>query len=65
MIADGSMLLGPSVARRLVEVIALAAATSRPELQHLTRSEREVCALVARGCRMLRSPRPATSRSRR
>ena len=50
MIADGSMLLGPSVTRRLVEVIgARRGHVPVPELQHLTRSEREVCALVAKG----------------
>lgn len=50
LVADGSMLLGPSVTRRLVEEVS----SRRPAepaagLDDLTPREREICLLVARG----------------
>jgi DNA-binding NarL/FixJ family response regulator len=50
MIADGSMLLGPSATRRLVhEVAARSAATPHPGMNDLSDREREVLLAVARG----------------
>ena len=50
LVAEGSMLLGPAVTRRLVEeVAARRPRASAPELDALTPREREVCMLMARG----------------
>ncbi|MBD5785626.1 response regulator transcription factor [Cellulosimicrobium terreum] len=51
LVADGSMLLGPNVTRRLVGDFAVRAATqvSFPGLDELTPREREVVLAVARG----------------
>ncbi|MGN6781785.1 MAG: response regulator [Marmoricola sp.] len=52
LVADGSMLLGPAVTRRLVEDFAAAAPSTDervPELGRLSGREREVLLLLARG----------------
>ncbi len=50
LVADGSMLLGPTVTRRLVEEVAARQPRAAiPRLDALTPREREVCLLVARG----------------
>jgi len=49
MVADGSMLLGPNVTRRLVEDFAVRPTTPVTGLDRLTAREREVLLAVARG----------------
>lgn len=49
MVADGSMLLGPNVTRRLVADFAVRPNTPVEELDKLTAREREVLLAVARG----------------
>jgi DNA-binding NarL/FixJ family response regulator len=49
LVADGSMLLGPSVTRRLVEDFARPRADDVPALGALSPREREVLLLLARG----------------
>jgi DNA-binding NarL/FixJ family response regulator len=49
MVADGSMLLGPNVTRRLVEDFAIRPTTPAPGMDKLTARERQVLLAVARG----------------
>jgi DNA-binding NarL/FixJ family response regulator len=49
MVADGSMLLGPNVTRRLVDDFAVRSTAPAPGLDQLTAREREVLLAVARG----------------
>jgi DNA-binding NarL/FixJ family response regulator len=50
LVSEGSMLLGPSVTRRLVEEMAARRPRApAPELASLTPRERETCVLIAKG----------------
>lgn len=49
LVADGSMLLGPNVTRRLVDDFAVRSTAPAPGLDRLTAREREVLLAVARG----------------
>ncbi len=49
LVADGSMLLGPSVTRRLIEDVAARRPVRVETMADLTPREREVAVLVARG----------------
>lgn len=50
LIADGSMLLGPSVTRRLIEQVSSKRNPARGEcFDMLTATEREICVQIARG----------------
>jgi DNA-binding NarL/FixJ family response regulator len=50
LVAEGSMLLGPTVSRRLVEEFAGRARPAETRSAGLSGREREVLALLARGC---------------
>ena len=59
LVAEGSMLLGPGVTRRLVaDFAAHASVATRPPAYRLTARESEVLVLLGGGARTPRSPRP-------